>query len=193
MKLLLIGSRHCGAAALTRLLDAGHTIVQVIAPAADDRLAVAATRANLPVTIVGGSRRITASDVQAGSDLIVAAHSHSFIAADALQASRLGGIGYHPSLLPRHRGKAAVEWTIRAGDAIAGGSVYQLTEKLDTGPIAAQDWCFVRPGETARDLWERALSPMGLRLLTEVVDKTAALGTLELHPQDETFATNAPP
>ena len=193
MRLVVIGSRHFGAAALTHLLEAGHAIMQVIAPAEDDRLAVAASRANVPTTIVGGSRRITASDIRGEPDLIVAAHSHSFIAADALQAARLGGIGYHPSLLPRHRGKAAVEWTIRSGDAIAGGSVYQLTEHLDTGPIAAQDWCFVRPGETARALWERALSPMGLKLLTQVVNETAARGTLELHPQDETFATNAPP
>ena len=32
-----------------------------------------------------------------------------------------------------------------------------------------QDWCFVARGESARELWERALAPMGLALLTRVV------------------------
>ena len=84
-----------------------------------------------------------------------------------------GGIGYHPSLLPRHRGIAAVEWTILEGDPIAGGSVYHLADGWDAGAIAAQDWCFVAKGETARELWERALAPMGLDLLARVVRHAA--------------------
>ena len=71
---------------------------------------------------------------------------------EALARSRLGSIGYHPSLLPRHRGIAAVEWTILEGDPIAGGSIYHLADGWDAGAIAAQDWCFVKKGETARDL-----------------------------------------
>ena len=42
--------------------------------------------------------------------------------------------------------------------SIAGGSVYHLADGWDAGAIAAQDWCFVRKGETARELWERALA-----------------------------------
>ena len=87
-----------------------------------------------------------------------------------------GGIGYHPSLLPRHRGIAAVEWTILEGDPIAGGSVYHLADGWDAGAIAAQDWCFVGKGETARELWERALAPMGLELLKRVVRHAAEHG-----------------
>ena len=99
--------------------------------------------------------------VPEGTDLIVAAHTHARVSNEALARSRLGGVGYHPSLLPRHRGIAAVEWTILEGDPIAGGSVYHLADGWDAGAIAAQDWCFVAKGETARELWERALAPMG--------------------------------
>ena len=60
----------------------------------------------------------------------------------ALAAARLGGIGYHPSLLPRHRGIAAVEWTIREGDPIAGGTVYHLAERMDAG---APSWWETTP------------------------------------------------
>jgi len=35
--------------------------------------------------------------------------------------------------------------------SIAGGSVYHLADGWDAGAIAAQDWCFVAKGETARE------------------------------------------
>jgi methionyl-tRNA formyltransferase len=107
--------------------------------------------------------------VPAGTELIVAAHTHARVSNEALANARLGGVGYHPSLLPRHRGIAAVEWTILEGDPIAGGSVYHLADGWDAGALAAQDWCFVGRGESARELWERALAPMGLALLGKVV------------------------
>jgi methionyl-tRNA formyltransferase len=135
---------------------------------------------------------VAASEIPAGTDLIVTAHSHARVSKEALVEARLGGIGYHPSLLPRHRGIAAVEWTIREGDPIAGGTVYHLADQMDAGAIAAQDWVFVKKGETARQLWERALAPLGLRLLGEVVKYAAAHKSLPAKPQDEEFATNAP-
>jgi methionyl-tRNA formyltransferase len=122
----------------------------------------------------------------------VTAHSHARISGEALAAARLGGIGYHPSLLPRHRGIAAVEWTIRAGDPIAGGSVYHLADRMDAGAIAAQEWCFVKKGETARELWERALAPLGLKLLADVIDYAKVHKALPSKTQDEQFATSAP-
>ncbi len=127
-----------------------------------------------------------------GTDLIVTAHSHARVAHDAVASARLGGIGYHPSLLPRHRGMAAVEWTVKEGDPIAGGTIYHLADKLDAGPIAAQDWVFVKKGESARELWERALAPLGLRLIMEVVRHARDEGELPATPQDEQFATRAP-
>ncbi|HEY0219709.1 MAG TPA: formyltransferase family protein, partial [Afipia sp.] len=126
------------------------------------------------------------------TDLIITAHSHARVSHDALAKSKLGGIGYHPSLLPRHRGIAAVEWTIKENDPIAGGTIYHLSERMDGGAIAAQEWCFVKKGETARELWERALAPMGLKMMAKVIDHAKAFGSLPAKPQDEQFATSAP-
>jgi glycine cleavage system regulatory protein len=70
--------------------------------------------------------------------------------------------------------------------------VYHLADGWDRGAIAMQDWCFVTNGETARELWERALAPMGLDLLKRVVRHAATHGKLPAHPQDERFATKAP-
>ena len=87
---------------------------------------------------------------------------------------------------------AAVEWTIKEGDPIAGGTIYHLADRMDAGAIAAQDWVFVKKGETARELWERALAPLGLRLLAQVIDHAKTHKTLPAEAQDEEFATKAP-
>ena len=193
MKCTLVGSRYFGAAVFEALMKDGVAeIVQVVAPANDDRLALAAQSVGVPVHVLSNPKVVGGEAIPEGTDLIVAAHTHARVSDQALAGSRLGGIGYHPSLLPRHRGIAAVEWTILEGDAIAGGSVYHLSEGWDAGAIAAQDWCFVAKGETARELWERALAPMGLELLTRVVRHAAERGELPARPQDERFATKAP-
>jgi methionyl-tRNA formyltransferase len=192
MKLTVVGSRYFGAATLERLLAEGFNIARVVVPAADDRLANAAQAAGLDVVVLENPMHVPAEAIPEGTDLIVAAHSHARVSKEALARSRLGGIGYHPSLLPRHRGIAAVEWTIREGDPIAGGSIYHLAERMDAGPIAAQDWCFVKKGETARELWERALAPLGLDLMVKVLHHARDNGGLPARPQDEQFATKAP-
>jgi methionyl-tRNA formyltransferase len=192
MKVALVGSRYFGATVLAALRKDGVDIARVVAPAADDRLAVAAQAAGIPVHVLANPKIVPGEATPEGTDLIVAAHTHARVSNEALARSRLGGIGYHPSLLPRHRGIAAVEWTILEGDPIAGGSVYHLADGWDAGAVAAQDWCFVGKGETARELWERALAPMGLALLTRVVRHAAEHGSLPAFKQDERFATRAP-
>jgi glycine cleavage system regulatory protein len=193
MKCVLAGSRYFGATVLERLRrEDGVEFVCVIAPAADDRLALAATAAGLPVHILANPKIVPGEAIPEGTDLIIAAHTHARVSDEALAKSRLGGVGYHPSLLPRHRGIAAVEWTILEGDPIAGGSVYHLADGWDAGAIAAQDWCFVLRGESARELWERALAPMGLELLSRVVRHARDHGTLPAAQQDTRFATRAP-
>lgn len=192
MKLAIVGSRYFGATVFEALRkEAGVQIVGVVAPEADDRLAKAAQAAGAPLHVLANPKMVP-GDAVPEVDLIVAAHTHARVSNEALAKSRLGGVGYHPSLLPRHRGIAAVEWTILEGDPIAGGSVYHLADGWDAGALAAQDWCFVARGDTARDLWERELAPMGLRLLGEVVRHARDHGELPAKTQDPRFATKAP-
>jgi len=153
---------------------------------------VAGRAAGLPTVIHENPRLVEGSSIPEDTGLIVAAHTHARVSDEALARSRLGGVGYHPSLLPRHRGIAAVEWTILEGDPIAGGSVYHLSHGWDAGAIAAQGWCFVKKGEDARELWERALAPMGLALLLRVAHHACEHGELPASAQNEQFATRAP-
>jgi len=193
MKIALVGSRYFGASVFEALRkEDGVEFAIVVVPAADDRLALAAAAAGVAVHVLENPKVVPGNAIAEGTDLIVAAHTHARVSNEALDRSRLGGIGYHPSLLPRHRGIAAVEWTIQEGDPIAGGSVYHLADGWDAGAIAAQEWCFVAKGETARELWERALAPLGLELLARVVRHARLHGEVPARPQDQRFATKAP-
>ncbi|HEY7384364.1 MAG TPA: formyltransferase family protein [Beijerinckiaceae bacterium] len=191
MKIALIGTRWFGAQMLRLLKERGHEIF-VIATNGQDQLATAAEAAGVHLVVLDNPRRLGAEYLPAEVDVIVAAHSHAFITGEARARAKKGAIGYHPSLLPRHRGIAAVEWTIKSGDAIAGGSVYHLSNSIDAGLIAAQDWCFVYPDDDANSLWRRALAPMGLRLLMDVVEQIDRRGFAEAHEQDRKAVTYAP-
>lgn len=192
LSIYLCGQRSFGEAALGMLREVGHNIVGVSAPMVGDdgradRLWAAAdgVAPRLP------AGKLNADTIPAGVDLIVCAHSHDFVGRKTRLRAKHGAIGYHPSLLPLHRGRDAVRWTVRMGDRVAGGSVYWLSDKVDGGPVAAQEWCFVRPGDTASELWRRDLFPIGVMLLRRVVADVAA-GHVVAVPQDERLATWEP-
>jgi len=192
MKIALIGTRWFGAEVFRLLQEAGHEVI-VTATNGEDTLAKAARAAGVPLVVREEPRRVTGEDIPVESvDAILAAHTHAFVTADARKKARIASIGYHPSLLPRHRGVAAVEWTIKEKDPIAGGSIYHLSGGMDAGALAAQDWCFVYPDDDARSLWQRALAPMGLRLLMKVVADMDTRGYADSFEQDPKAVTLAP-
>lgn len=186
MRLVLAGTRSFGAAALDAILADGHDVALVVAPE-DDRLHDRAWTHRLPLSTGMHADAIRKLD----TDVIIGAHSHAFVGRQSRAATRLGAFGYHPSLLPLHRGKDAVRWTIRDRDRIAGGTCYWFNDTVDGGPVAAQDWCHVRPGWNAIDLWSNELFPMGLRLIREVLDQLKN-GLVVAVPQDESLATVEP-
>lgn len=205
MNVYLAGSRAFGAAVYQALTDVEVAHVQtgpagrvefvgVCSPAwasregERDRLRALAEDDGVPWLPAG---ELTWRTLPDDVDLIVAAHSHDFIGRRTRNRATHGAIGYHPSLLPLHRGRDAVRWTIRDRDRIAGGSVYWLNDRMDGGPIAAQDWCFVRPDDTPESLWRRELFPIGVRLLVDVV-VSVMFGHAAAVPQDEALATFEP-
>ena len=61
-----------------------------------------------------------------------------------------------PSLLPRYRGAAPIQWAVAMGDAFTGNTTMLLEEGLDTGPILLQQAFEIAPEQTAADLFDRA-------------------------------------
>lgn len=84
-----------------------------------------------------------------------------------LSRARLGGIGAHPSLLPRHRGPNPYFAAIDAGDLETGVTIHRLTPEYDDGDVLLSRSLVV--GE--RNAWQlaRALDRPSLALLREAV------------------------
>jgi methionyl-tRNA formyltransferase len=193
VRIWLAGQKYFGREVLRMLIKERYDIAGVSAPPLRedgefDRLYNEAARLGLPLINAGG---LNADTLPLGVDLIVCAHSYDFISKKTMNKTKLGAIGFHPSLLPRHRGRDALRWAIKMGDPIAGGSVYWLNDNVDGGPIAKQDWCWIRRGDTADKLWRRDVQPMGVRLLRETLADISA-GRLVMVEQDEDVATWEP-
>ena len=188
LNIVLSGQRAFGCAVYEMLREHPYCRLGAVFAPAGDKLYDLAMRGRVE-TLQAGTLR--AANIPPHTDLLIAAHSHDFIGAATRNRLRIGAVGYHPSLLPRHRGRDAVKWTIRMRDLVAGGTVYWLTDNIDSGPIAAQEWCWVDPAEDAHALWRRALFPMGVRLLAQVVGDVAA-GRVVQRDQDAAAATWEP-
>ncbi|HMJ05134.1 MAG TPA: formyltransferase family protein, partial [Chthoniobacterales bacterium] len=186
MKVVVAGQKRFGRDVLAQVIARGWEVVAVSCPPdADDKLWIEAT--NRSLTIIP-SRDLKAATMPRGCDVIIAAHCHSFLSLKTRQRAELGALGYHPSLLPLHRGRSSIEWAVRFRERMTGGSVYWLNDVVDGGPIAAQDWCFIRPGDSAAKLWARDLAPMGLRLFARAFDDLER-GVVVARPQDPELAT----
>lgn len=193
MNIYICGQKYFGAEVFSALMKDGHRIAGVSSPAEGslgkpDRLREIAEANGVPWMKSG---ILNEENVPADVDVIVTAHSHDFVRAPLREKTTFGAIGYHPSLLPLHRGKDAVIWTIRMGDKVTGGSVYWLTDEMDGGPIAAQEHVFVLPGDTPELIWQRDLLPLGIKLVRKVC-KDLSEGIVVKQPQNEAIATTEP-
>src|SRR5438309_1815887 len=119
MRIVVIGQAAFGESVFKRLVAAGHEVVGVSAPASPegsrpDPLWAAAEGAGLPVI---ETRRLRKPEVferytALRPDLNAMAFVTDILRPNVLSAPRLGTIQYHPSLLPRHRGRSAMNWAI---------------------------------------------------------------------------------
>lgn len=101
-----------------------------------------------------------------------------------------GCLNVHPSLLPKYRGAAPVQWALWNGDAETGVTIMQLDPGEDTGPLVRQQVTPIGPAETAPELMAR-LADMGAEMLRDVIVGLPAEG-LSTTAQDDSAATHAP-
>lgn len=98
-----------------------------------------------------------------------------------------GIINIHPSLLPKHRGSTPIETVILDGELETGVSLMGLAEKMDDGPVYAQQIVPLRGDETKQALADQLLklgSNMLITHLPKILD-----GSLAPSAQDEAQAT----
>ena len=96
----------------------------------------------------------------------------------------------HPSLLPRYRGAAPINWAVVRGETKTGVTTYYMDEGMDTGAILLVREVEIGATETAEELGER-LAVIGAELLVETIQGVKT-GTLQPMPQDEKGVSYAP-
>jgi methionyl-tRNA formyltransferase len=124
-----------------------------------------------------------------GADLNVLPFTTVILPPEIVEAPPRGSLCFHPSLLPRFRGGAALAWQIILGEKESGVTVFQPDAGVDTGPIVVQrGGVGIDPTDTAASLYFQKLYPLGLEAVLEAV---AAIdeGTARPVPQDEALAT----
>lgn len=99
-----------------------------------------------------------------------------------------GLLNIHPSLLPRHRGSAPLQYQVLAGDAQCGVSIMKIDAQMDHGPICAQELFTVDPTTITYTELHDISAKKGAELLTKALDELDQ-GALSFSPQDDTKAT----
>lgn len=83
--------------------------------------------------------------------------------------AREGVFGMHPTLLPRHRGRAPIPWAILSGLARTGVTLFEIVDATaDSGAIVGQVVVDIAPDETATTLFAR-LADAHVELTRELV------------------------
>ncbi len=122
-------------------------------------------------------------------DLFVVSSYGKLIPSAWLNIPSRFALNVHPSLLPKYRGAAPINWPIINGDTQTGVSIAEVTSKLDSGDIFYQevvplDFCI-----DAENL-ERLLAINSGKALKTVFEKIDN-GTLSRTPQEESLSCYA--
>uniref|UniRef100_A0A8C0UF00 10-formyltetrahydrofolate dehydrogenase n=1 Tax=Cyanistes caeruleus TaxID=156563 RepID=A0A8C0UF00_CYACU len=199
LKLALIGQSIFGQEVYNKLRKEGHKVVGVFTVpdknGQADPLALAAEKDGTPVFKFPKWRakgkpiqEVVAAYKSVGAELNVLPFCTQFIPMDVIDCPKHGSIIYHPSILPRHRGASAINWTLIQGDKKAGFTIFWADDGLDTGPILLQRECDVGQNDTVDDLYNRFLFPEGIKAMVEAVHLIAD-GKAPRIPQPKEGAT----
>ena len=103
--------------------------------------------------------------------------------------AREGVFGMHPTLLPRHRGRAPIPWAILSGLARTGVTLFEIVDATaDSGAIVGQAVVDIEPHETATTLFDR-IADAHVELIREWVPRLISR-TAPRIPQDPTRASS---
>jgi methionyl-tRNA formyltransferase len=181
MRLIFAGTPDVALPSLHALVDAGHEIVLVVTQP-DARGKRGSALHPSPVKVRAGELGLDVATPEKASDpefvdrvralnadaAAVVAYGQILRPA-LLDATRLGWVNLHFSVLPAWRGAAPVQRAIQAGDDVTGASTFLIEEGLDSGPVIGQATERIRPTDTAGDLLTR-LAAVGAPLLKDSLE-----------------------
>jgi len=199
LRIILIGQAAFAEKTLDKLISKGEEVLAVFcfpdAPSGKiDPVKQRALQLGIPVhqhkTLK--TPEVTEQFVSLKADLAILAFVSQIIPPPVFNAPRLGSICYHPSLLPKYRGRTAINWALIRGETVTGLTIFWLDKGIDTGPLLLQKEVQVDPDDTTGTLYFNKLFPMGIEAIGEAVDLIRA-GNPPRIVQDESKATYDPP
>jgi methionyl-tRNA formyltransferase len=103
-----------------------------------------------------------------------------------------GVFGMHPTLLPRHRGRAPIPWAILTGLARTGVTLFEIVDATaDSGAIVGQRIVEIAQDETATRLFER-ITDAHVELIREYVPRLLARAAPRVAQDPRRASTRAP-
>jgi len=198
LRIALIGQAAFAEKALDALLTHGDEIVHVFSPpdppaGRPDALTAKARELKLALSQPTSFKTDAAYEQfkALDADLAVLAFVTLIVPERVLYAPRHQSICFHPSLLPRHRGASAINWTLIAGDEETGITWFWPDKGLDTGPILLQKKIPVEPNDTVGSIYFNRLFPLGIESMIEAIELIKS-GRAPRIAQDESKATYEP-
>jgi methionyl-tRNA formyltransferase len=195
MRIVIVGQQAFGKSVMEAFLERGDTIVGVFAAperpgARPDPLVVAAEEKKLPVYRFPKYSEAEAQETLKGlnADIGVMAYVLLFAPPEFCAIPKHGMIQFHPSLLPLHRGPAAIPWAIIRGRKETGLTIFRPTPGLDEGPVILQKRVTIGPDDTAASLYFDKIFPLGVEALVQAASLVVA-GRATESTQDENEAT----
>jgi len=122
---------------------------------------------------------------QINPDILCVVAYGKIIPNNILEIPKYGAINVHPSLLPKYRGSAPIQWEILNGDEKTGVTIMHLNEEMDAGDIILQKEVDIDKNETSGELWDR-LSKIGADLLVQSLEQIEN-GTAKRKEQGNNF------
>ena len=103
-------------------------------------------------------------------DLILVSSYGQMIPKSILDIPKKKSLNLHPSLLPKYRGASPIQTAILNGEKTTGITIMKIDEKMDHGPIIAQQETDIKPDDTYESL-ESRLSEEITKLLIEILPR----------------------
>ena len=101
-------------------------------------------------------------------DIIITVAYGGFLGKKLRQIPPYGCINLHPSLLPKYRGAAPINYALFNNESITGCTIFKLTAKMDAGPIIYQTTTKIKDNECSTELSSR-LAVQGAENILHVV------------------------
>ncbi len=203
MRILFMGTSEFAVPVLRELISQNFELIGVVTqpdrPSGRGRrlnpppVKIVATEHNLPIYQPERVRKpnFVRTLKHLAPDVVVVAAFGQLLPQTVLDIPPCGTINLHPSLLPKYRGAAPIQWALINGETETGVTLMLLDAGEDTGDIICSERIPIGDTDTVLTLSEQ-LADLGAKQLVQVLRDMQGDVPPPATPQNDAEATHAP-